>query len=191
MIGGFDTQLAHEFFQGFANHALVTLHIDNLRGENAHHQCETVFKAFARALRMAVALDPRAGGVVPSTKGIALARSRPADVSQRTVAVVDYGMGNLRSVVAGGAARRARGQRRSRCDRHLAAGRGRAPPSASSCPARARCPTACASCAIPACGAAVLRSRGHASPCSGVCIGMQMLLDRSEEGEPPERRVWA
>jgi imidazoleglycerol-phosphate dehydratase len=69
MVGGFDTQLAYEFFQGFANHALVTLHIDNLRGENAHHQCETVFKAFARALRMALALDPRAPGVIPSTKG--------------------------------------------------------------------------------------------------------------------------
>ena len=69
MIGGFDAQLAHEFFQGFANHALVTLHIDNLRGENAHHQCETVFKAFARALRSAVTIDPRSAGVVPSTKG--------------------------------------------------------------------------------------------------------------------------
>ena len=69
MIGGFDAQLAHEFFQGFANHALVTLHIDNLRGENAHHQCETVFKAFARALRMASELDPRTQGTVPSTKG--------------------------------------------------------------------------------------------------------------------------
>ena len=69
MIGGFDAQLAHEFFQGFANHALVTLHIDNLRGENAHHQCETVFKAFARALRMAIAIDPRVGDAVPSTKG--------------------------------------------------------------------------------------------------------------------------
>jgi imidazoleglycerol-phosphate dehydratase len=69
MIGGFDAQLAHEFFQGFANHALVTLHVDNLRGENAHHQCETVFKAFARALRMAVAIDPRVADVVPSTKG--------------------------------------------------------------------------------------------------------------------------
>jgi len=69
MIGGFDAQLAHEFFQGFANHALVTLHIDNLRGDNAHHQCETVFKAFARALRMAAAIDPRAGDVVPSTNG--------------------------------------------------------------------------------------------------------------------------
>ena len=69
MIGGFDAQLAHEFFQGFANHALATVHIDNLRGENAHHQCETVFKAFARALRSAVAIDPRMGGVVPSTKG--------------------------------------------------------------------------------------------------------------------------
>jgi imidazoleglycerol-phosphate dehydratase len=69
MIGGFDTQLAFEFFQGFANHALVTLHIDNLHGDNAHHQCETVFKAFARALRMAVTPDPRSAGVVPSTKG--------------------------------------------------------------------------------------------------------------------------
>jgi imidazoleglycerol-phosphate dehydratase len=69
MIGTFDTQLAHEFFQGFANHAFVTLHIDNLRGDNAHHQCETVFKAFARALRMAVELDARAAGTIPSTKG--------------------------------------------------------------------------------------------------------------------------
>jgi imidazoleglycerol-phosphate dehydratase len=69
MIGTFDTQLAHEFFQGFVNHAFVTLHIDNLRGENAHHQCETVFKAFARALRAAVEFDPRAAGTIPSTKG--------------------------------------------------------------------------------------------------------------------------
>ena len=69
MIGAFDVDLTHEFFQGFANHALVTLHIDNLRGQNAHHQAETVFKAFARALRMAIALDARAAGVVPSTKG--------------------------------------------------------------------------------------------------------------------------
>jgi imidazoleglycerol-phosphate dehydratase len=69
MIGTFDSQLAHEFFQGFANHAFVTLHIDNLRGENAHHQCETVFKAFARALRAALELDPRAAGTIPSTKG--------------------------------------------------------------------------------------------------------------------------
>jgi imidazoleglycerol-phosphate dehydratase len=69
MVGGFDTQLTYEFFQGFANHALVTLHIDNLKGENAHHQAETVFKAFGRALRMALALDPRSVGVIPSTKG--------------------------------------------------------------------------------------------------------------------------
>jgi imidazoleglycerol-phosphate dehydratase len=68
-IGGFDTQLTHEFFQGFSNHALVTLHIDNLRGDNAHHQCETVFKAFARALRAAVERDPRAADIIPSTKG--------------------------------------------------------------------------------------------------------------------------
>ena len=69
MVGTFDTQLAYEFFQGFVNHAFVTLHIDNLRGENAHHQCETVFKAFARALRAALELDPRSAGVIPSTKG--------------------------------------------------------------------------------------------------------------------------
>ena len=68
MIGAFDVDLTHEFFQGFVNHALATLHVDNLRGQNAHHQAETVFKAFARALRTAVALDPRATGV-PSTKG--------------------------------------------------------------------------------------------------------------------------
>jgi imidazoleglycerol-phosphate dehydratase len=69
MVGGFDTQLAYEFFQGFSNHAGVTLHIDNLHGDNAHHQCETVFKAFGRALRMAVAIDARGAGVIPSTKG--------------------------------------------------------------------------------------------------------------------------
>jgi imidazoleglycerol-phosphate dehydratase len=69
MVGAFDTQLAFEFFHGFANHALVTLHIDNLKGHNAHHQCETIFKAFGRALRMAMTLDPRSAGVIPSTKG--------------------------------------------------------------------------------------------------------------------------
>jgi imidazoleglycerol-phosphate dehydratase len=69
MIGAFDSQLAFEFFQGFVNHANVTLHIDNLRGENAHHQAETVFKAFARALRAALELDPRSAGMIPSTKG--------------------------------------------------------------------------------------------------------------------------
>jgi imidazoleglycerol-phosphate dehydratase len=69
-IGEFDVDLAHEFFQGFANHAAATLHVDNLRGDNAHHQCETVFKAFARALRAAVEPDPRAAGAVPSTKGL-------------------------------------------------------------------------------------------------------------------------
>jgi imidazoleglycerol-phosphate dehydratase len=68
-IGEFDVDLVHEFFQGFVNHAQVTLHVDNLRGTNAHHQAETVFKAFARALRMAVEADPRAGRAVPSTKG--------------------------------------------------------------------------------------------------------------------------
>ena len=69
MIGGFDTQLTYEFFQGFSNHAGVSLHIDNLKGHNAHHQAETIFKAFGRALRMGLALDPRSLGVIPSTKG--------------------------------------------------------------------------------------------------------------------------
>ena len=69
LIGEFDADLVHEFFQGFVNHALATLHVDNLRGDNAHHQCETVFKAFARALRSATEADARAAGAVPSTKG--------------------------------------------------------------------------------------------------------------------------
>ena len=69
MVGGFDTQLAFEFFQGFSNHCGATLHIDNLKGQNAHHQAETVFKAFGRALRMALTIDARSAGVVPSTKG--------------------------------------------------------------------------------------------------------------------------
>ena len=69
LVGEFDVDLIHEFFQGFVNHAQVTLHIDNLKGANAHHQAETIFKAFGRALRMAVEPDPRAQGVLPSTKG--------------------------------------------------------------------------------------------------------------------------
>lgn len=69
LIGEFDVDLMHEFFQGFVNHAFVTLHVDNLRGDNAHHQCETIFKAFGRALRMATEPDPRTSGIVPSTKG--------------------------------------------------------------------------------------------------------------------------
>lgn len=69
-VGNFDLDLIHEFFQGFVNHAMVTLHVDNLRGENAHHQCETIFKAFGRALRMAVSLDDRSSGRIPSTKEV-------------------------------------------------------------------------------------------------------------------------
>ena len=69
MVGTLDTQLVYEFFQGFVNHALCTLHIDNIKGVNAHHQAETVFKAFGRALRMALTPDPRSAGVIPSTKG--------------------------------------------------------------------------------------------------------------------------
>ena len=89
LIGEFDVDLMHEFFQGFVNHAQVTLHIDNLRGDNAHHQCETMFKAFARALRMAAEPDPRAAGHRAVDQGQPLALK---------IAVVDYGMGNLRSV---------------------------------------------------------------------------------------------
>jgi imidazoleglycerol-phosphate dehydratase len=70
MVGGFDVDLFMEFFQGFVNHAQVTLHVDNLRGDNTHHQIETVFKAFGRALRMALSEDPRMAGVTPSTKGV-------------------------------------------------------------------------------------------------------------------------
>ncbi|MBK6739130.1 MAG: imidazoleglycerol-phosphate dehydratase HisB [Haliea sp.] len=69
-VGGFDVDLFMEFFQGFVNHALVTLHIDNLRGDNSHHQAETVFKAFGRAVRMALSADPRMAGIMPSTKGV-------------------------------------------------------------------------------------------------------------------------
>jgi imidazoleglycerol-phosphate dehydratase len=69
MLGQLDTQLVYEFFQGFVNHAGVTLHIDNLKGVNAHHQCETIFKAFARAVRGALERDPRLGDTIPSTKG--------------------------------------------------------------------------------------------------------------------------
>jgi imidazoleglycerol-phosphate dehydratase len=69
MIGTFDVDLFREFFQGFVNHAALTLHLDNLRGHNAHHQAETIFKAFGRALRMAVEPDPRMAGITPSTKG--------------------------------------------------------------------------------------------------------------------------
>ena len=103
MIGTFDVDLAHEFFQGFVNHALVTLHVDNLRGDNAHHQAETVFKAFARALRMAVARDPARGRRRAVDQGRAVARTvgcrpSPAQPPMTDIAVVDYGMGNLRSV---------------------------------------------------------------------------------------------
>jgi imidazoleglycerol-phosphate dehydratase len=70
LVGGFDVDLFAEFFQGFVNHAQITLHIDNLKGDNAHHQAETLFKAFGRALRMALSMDPRAPGVTPSTKGV-------------------------------------------------------------------------------------------------------------------------
>src|SRR5690606_8961539 len=93
-IGKLDTQLFWEFFQGFVNHAGVTLHIDNLKGFNAHHQAETIFKAFGRALRMALELDPRMAGVMPSTK---VCLKGAQSMSSKLCAVIDYGMGNLHS----------------------------------------------------------------------------------------------
>jgi imidazoleglycerol-phosphate dehydratase len=97
MIGAFDVDLAHEFFQGFVNHALVSLHIDNLRGENAHHQCETVFKAFGRALRMAAELDARCRRHHSVDQRQPVSQSRK-NTAMNKIVVVDYGMGNLRSV---------------------------------------------------------------------------------------------
>ena len=150
MIGGFDAQLAHEFFQGFANHALVTLHIDNLRGENAHHQCETVFKAFARALRMAVTVDPRVGDMRALDQGQPLAPPAAApgirDENRRRRRLRN---GQPALGVAGGGARRPRG-RGLPASSSPATRRRCSPPSGWSSPARARCPTACASCANPA-----------------------------------------
>jgi hypothetical protein len=174
MIGGFDTQLAYEFFQGFVNHAQVTLHIDNLNGDNAHHQCETVFKAFARALRMALDARPARG------------RRRPVDQGQ-PVAMADGGRrrrlrhGQPALGVAGGAM-------------HVAAGSGVEvvvtaaprrcwPPTAWCCRGRARCATACASCATRAVRRRAAR-RAH-KPLMGVCVGMQMLLEHSEEQDTP------
>ena len=162
-MGEFDVDLTHEFFQGFVNHALATVHIDNLRGDNAHHQCETVFKAFARALRMAVEPDPRAAGVDSLHQGSPLAPTAAARraMAQR-IAIVDYGMGNLRSVqkalahVAPGA------------DVEITADPARDPraPTASSSRARARCPTACARSRESGLGEAVARGRARASPSS-------------------------
>ena len=161
----------------------VTLHIDNLRGDNAHHQCETVFKAFARALRMAVERrSARCGDVIPSTKGSALDR-RGAAVSTRIGRRRRLRHGQPALGGAGGAARRAQaGTRRSRSIVTVAARRGAAPPSASCCPARARCPTACASCASPACEEAVLRGRRAPSRCWASASACRCCSTRSEEG---------
>ena len=174
MIGDFDVDLAHEFFQGFVNHALVTLHIDNLRGDNAHHQCETVFKAFARALRMAVELDPRA------------ARRRAVDQGQRSRA--DRAVRMTRSPSSTTAwATCARWRRRSSTSRRD--GEVRASPPIRDDDARRRARrvpgpgrdarlharAARAGCARRCCDAA------RDKPLLGVCIGMQMLL-RAQRG---------
>ncbi len=188
MIGDFDVDLAHEFFQGFVNHALVTLHIDNLRGDNAHHQCETVFKAFARALRMAVdARSARRRRRCRRPRG----RSRPHRAAMRmtNVAVVDYGMGNLRSVskavahVAPDAASRwssrpTRGGARRRARRAARA--------------RARCPTACASCATRGLRGGGARGRARPSRSSAsasACRCCSSAARRQRHAGPrPDRR---
>ena len=153
----------------------VSLHIDNLKGHNAHHQCETIFKAFGRALRMALTPDPRSAGVIPSTKGSPLTWPRP-------LAVVDYGMGNLRSV--------------SQAVMHVAAGEGVDQVIVTQRPEDVR---AAERVVLPGQGAmrdcmrelhdsglkdAVLEAAAS-KPLMGVCVGMQMLLDHSEEQDTP------
>jgi hypothetical protein len=162
------------------NHAFVTLHIDNLRGENAHHQAETVFKAFARALRFALEIDPRSEGVIPSTKG-SLCR-----VFMSTVAVIDYGMGNLRSVAQAVMAAAAWHGHQAwsslptpkwwTAERVVLPGQG-----------------AMRDCMRELARLGLMPSRAHAAahkPLFGVCVGMQMLLDHSAEG-PEGTPAWA
>ena len=172
----------YEFFQGFANHALVTLHIDNLHGDNAHHQCETVFKAFAPRAAHGAGARPALGRRDPVDQGQPVALSTMA--SNRRRRRLRHGQPALG--VAGGDACRA-GQRRARWSSHPGPTRS-APPSAWCCRARARCPTACASCATRAC-----RTRcstpPRRKPLMGVCVGMQMLL-RPQRGRAT-RRAWA
>jgi hypothetical protein len=196
MIGGLDTQLVHEFFQGFVNHAGVTLHIDNLKGVNAHHQVETIFKAFGRALRMALTLDPRAAGQSRPPRAffkqnrpparVFLARAAMNSRVNQTVAVVDYGMGNLRSV--------AQAVMHATQDTHVNA-------VITADPAQVR---AAHRVVLPGQGAMPdcmreLRESGllesvleaaATKPLFGVCVGMQMLLEHSAEGRRPAP-AWA
>ena len=183
-IGEFDVDLVHEFFQGFVNHAQVTLHVDNLRGRNAHHQAETVFKAFARALRMAVEPDPRAARRRAFDQGHAVGGSRfhgvfavPARMMH--IAVVDYGMGNLRSV--------------SKAIEHVAAGRPVLVTSDAADIDEAERVVFPGQGAMPDCmreleraglREAVVRAAA-AKPLLGICIGVQMLFDWSAEGDTP------
>src|SRR6266581_4400416 len=152
LIGEFDVDLVHEFFQGFANHAQVTLHIDNLRGDNAHHQCETMFKAFARALRMALEPDPRAAGTIPSTKGTLYS------VSKAVEHVAPHASVEVTSDPAHVAG----------ADRVVFPGQGAMPDCMREMDARGLRPAVLAA----------ARSR----PFLGICIGLQMLFERSDEG---------
>jgi imidazoleglycerol-phosphate dehydratase len=205
MIGEFDVDLVHEFFQGFVNHAQVTLHVDNLRGDNAHHQCETVFKAFARALRMAVEPDPRAAGTMPVHQGQPVAacpcnrasarplRSEPDDrfactcdahrVHESDDRVVDYGMGNLRSVA------KALEHVAPKETVRISSAQPRSTRlTASSSRGRARCPTACSTCVTPGSNRRCARG-GRTKPLLAVCVGEQMLFDWSEESRVPGERT--
>ena len=165
-MGQFDVDLVREFFQGLVNHAGMTLHIDNLRGVNAHHQAETVFKAFGRALRMAATPDPRMAGAMPSTKGTLV-----------TIAVVDYGMGNLRPC--------------RRPSNMLAASQSWSPPIRTVSgaervvfPGQGRCRLHAGTDAR-ACGEAVLQA-ARDKP-FGICIGADAFRHSSEEGDVEAR----
>jgi glutamine amidotransferase len=178
MIGAFDVDLVREFFQGLVNHALMTLHIDNLRGDNAHHQAETVFKAFGRALRMAVEADPARRRQHSVDQGFAVM------ASGRKIAVIDYGMGNLRSVWQALV--------------HVADGREvvvTADPAVVAAAERVVFPGAGRD--------ARLHARARRAACArrcskrpeqaflGICIGLQMLFEHSEEGDVPGLGVFA
>ena len=177
--------LVHEFFQGFVNHALATLHVDNLKGSNAHHQAETAFKAFGRALRMAVELDPRMHGHSPLYQGQpvgsrhTVSSAHPEDSRMIDIAVVDYGMGNLRSV--------------SKAVEHVAPGLSVVVTSRPDEVRSARRVVFPGQGAMPDC-MRELDARGlrpavleaaRSKPFLGICIGLQMLFEVSEEGNVP------
>jgi imidazole glycerol phosphate synthase glutamine amidotransferase subunit len=179
-IGDFDVDLVREFFQGLVNHALLTLHVDCLRGMNAHHQAETVFKAFGRALRMAAERDERAAGAIPSTKGVLyvfVLKRYFIHYFRMKVVIVDYGMGNLRSVakaiekVAPDAEVRISNEASEirSADRIVVPGQG----------AMHDCMREFLACGL----REVVHEAAATKPFLGICVGMQMLFDHSQEGD--------